>query len=47
MKPEERKIKAKQEFKALDEPIDVVEQNLETPTRTGFSVVEWGGTKLK
>lgn len=40
-------IRILMEFKALDEPIDVVEQNLETPTRTGFTVVEWGGTKLK
>ena len=40
-------IRILMEFKALDEPIDVVEQNLETPTRTGFTVVELGGTKLK
>ena len=40
-------IRILMEFKALDEPIDVVEQKLETPTRTGFTVVEWGGTKLK
>ncbi len=34
-------------YKVLDKPIDVQEQNLETPNRTGFVVVEWGGTEMQ
>lgn len=34
-------------FKGLDEPIYVIEQELETPARTGFVVAEWGGTEIK
>lgn len=34
-------------FKGLDNPIDVKEQKLTTPDRTGFVVVEWGGTEIK
>ena len=34
-------------FKKLDNPIDVKEQILQTPTREGYVVVEWGGTELK
>jgi hypothetical protein len=33
-------------YKALDEPIDIEEQQLETPVREGFTVVEWGGTEI-
>lgn len=33
-------------FKGLENPIDVQEQTLETPNRTGFVVVEWGGTEI-
>ena len=33
-------------FKPLNEYIDVPEQKLTTPTREGFVVVEWGGSKL-
>lgn len=33
-------------WRSLDKPIDVTEQKLETPTRTGFTVVEWGGSEL-
>lgn len=33
-------------FKALDEPIDIPQQQLPpTPQRKGFTVVEWGGTR--
>lgn len=32
--------------KGLDEPIEVTEQILDTPERTGFTVVEWGGVKI-
>jgi hypothetical protein len=31
------------DYKALDKPIKVLEQNFETPKRNGFTVVEWGG----
>lgn len=34
-------------FKGLNNPIDVQEQQLETPDRTGFVAVEWGGTEIK
>ena len=30
-----------------EEQIEVKEQQLVTPTRTGFTVVEWGGTEIK
>lgn len=32
--------------KALDEPIEIVEQKLEKVERTGFTVVEWGGSDI-
>lgn len=34
-------------FAALDEPMGVAPQNLSTPERTGFTVVEWGGTEIE
>lgn len=34
-------------FKELDNPINVNEQQLNTPSRNGFTVVEWGGTEIK
>ena len=34
------------DYKPLSEPIEVSEQQLETPIRTGFTVVEWGGTQI-
>lgn len=34
-------------YKGLDRPIDVEEQQLQTPKRTGFVAVEWGGTEIK
>jgi hypothetical protein len=40
-------IRVVMEFKALEEPIKVQEQQLETPKRTGYTVVEWGGTEVK
>lgn len=39
-------IRVVMEFKGLKEPIEVKEQQLVTPKREGFTVVEWGGTKL-
>lgn len=34
-------------YKGLDNPIEIKEQQLETPKRTGFVAVEWGGTEIK
>ncbi len=34
-------------FKGLENPIDIQEQNLESQPRTGFAVVEWGGSEIK
>ncbi|MGN0136821.1 hypothetical protein [Anaerotignum sp.] len=33
-------------FKALEEPVDIPEQELPTLQRAGFTVVEWGGTEV-
>lgn len=40
-------IRIVMEFKGLEEPIEIIEQKLETPERTGYTVVEWGGTEVK
>ena len=40
-------IRVIMDYKPLDAPITVTEQKLTTPTRTGFTVVEWGGTQIK
>lgn len=40
-------IRVLMQYKALDKPIKVSEQVLETPNRVGFTVVEWGGTIIK
>lgn len=34
-------------FKRLESPIDIQEQQLESPNRTGFVFVEWGGTEIQ
>jgi hypothetical protein len=34
-------------FKGLDKPLEVKEQKLSSPQRSGFVAVEWGGTELK
>lgn len=34
-------------FKGLDSPIEIPEQKLTTFKRSGFTVVEWGGTKIE
>jgi len=39
-------IRILMEYKGLDEPIEVKEQQLKTPIRNGFIVVEWGGTEI-
>lgn len=40
-------IRILMQYKALDNYIEVNEQKLETPERTGFVAVEWGGTEIK
>ena len=40
-------IRVLMQYKALDNYIEVKEQKLETPERTGFVAVEWGGTEIK
>lgn len=40
-------IRIVMEFKGLEESIQIQEQKLSTPQRTGFTVVEWGGTEIK
>ena len=40
-------IRVMMDWKGLEEPIKVQEQELETPSREGYTVVEWGGTKIK
>jgi len=39
-------IRILMEFKGLDEYIEVKEQKLEKAKRSGFAVVEWGGTEI-
>ena len=40
-------IRVLMQYKMLDEPIEVKEQELVTPERNGFVAVEWGGSELK
>lgn len=40
-------IRIQMDYKALNEKIDVIEQDLKTPERLGFTVVEWGGSIIK
>lgn len=40
-------IRVLMQYKALDNPISVKEQVLETQSRVGFTIVEWGGTIIK
>ena len=35
------------QYKPLDKYMEVKEQELVTPDRNGFTVVEWGGTEIK
>ena len=39
-------IRVLMEFKALDSFTEITEQKIETPERTGFVAVEWGGTEV-
>ena len=40
-------IRVLMEYKALSAPIPIKEQTLTPVTRSGFTVVEWGGTPIK
>lgn len=40
-------IRVWMEFKGLNTPIEIREQELTTPQRNGFVVVEWGGTEIQ
>ena len=39
-------IRINMEFKGLTKPMAVKEQNLKRVERKGYTVVEWGGTKI-
>lgn len=39
-------IRINMKFKGLRKPIKIEKQKLEKVERTGYTVVEWGGTKL-
>ena len=39
-------IRVLMEFKPIEEPFEVQEQELTTPTREGYTVVEWGATQI-
>ena len=40
-------IRVLMEYKKVDKNTKVKKQELTTPTREGFTVVEWGGTLIK
>ena len=40
-------IRVFMEYKPLDNKIDIKEQELVSPNREGFTVVEWGGSLIK
>lgn len=40
-------IRVLMQFKAIDKYIEISEQELETPKREGFVVVEWGGSEIQ
>lgn len=40
-------IRVMMTYKGLDNPIKIKEQELNTPERTGFVAVEWGGSEIK
>ena len=40
-------IRIQMDYKPLEEKINVKEQKINTPKRTGFTVVEWGGSIIK
>ena len=40
-------IRVLMQYKPLDKYMEVKEQELVTPDRNGFTVVEWGGTEIR
>ncbi len=40
-------IRIVMDYKVLDKPLKVKEQILESPIRTGYTVVEWGGSEIQ
>ena len=40
-------IRVMMDWKAIEQPIEIVEQKLYTPERSGFVVVEWGWTEIE
>lgn len=40
-------IRIMMEWKALDEKVEIPEQQLNTVERSGYTVIEWGGTEIK
>ena len=40
-------IRVMMDWKGLNKAIDIKEQKLTTPQRTGFVAVEWGGSEIK
>ena len=40
-------IRVLMQYKGLDKPIEIKEQQLTTPERKGFVAVEWGGSEIK
>lgn len=40
-------IRVLMEFKGVDSYVEIPEQKLDSPARTGFVAVEWGGTEIK
>lgn len=40
-------IRILMQYKAIDEYLEIPEQQLTTPKRDGFVAVEWGGTEIK
>lgn len=40
-------IRVMMKFKSVDSYVEIPEQRLETPQRTGFVAVEWGGIEIK
>ena len=39
-------IRILMEYQPLEKKVNIKEQSLSSPTRTGYTVVEWGGTKV-
>ncbi len=43
----ETEIRIFMDFKKVNAPFDIEPQEITTPTRKGFTLVEWGGAELK